>query len=76
MSDPVSHLKRELLAAAERQQEKAVADASRGRWRLPSRRNRVLLVAATLPIIAAAGLLVSAPWNNGARVPGTMHRPH
>lgn len=71
MSDPVSDLKRELIAAAERQQEKAVADASRGRWRRPSRRNRVLLVAATLPIIAAVGLLVSAPWNNA---PGFLER--
>jgi hypothetical protein len=62
MSDPVSDLKRELLAAAERQQGHDAARTGRGRRRLPSGRNRLLL-AATLSIAAVVALLVTAPWS-------------
>jgi len=63
MSDPVRDLKQELLAAAERQQANAAERSSRRRMRGPGR-NRVLLVAATLPIAAAAALLLTAPWKS------------
>ena len=76
MSDPVSDLKQELLAAAERQQEKRLRMPSRGRWRGPSGRNRVLLVAATLPIIAAVGAPRQRSLEQLARVPANEHRPH
>ncbi|HEY7691396.1 MAG TPA: hypothetical protein VH816_03550 [Gaiellaceae bacterium] len=56
MSDPVSELKRELLAAAERGY-----GPSRESHRL---RNRLLLVAATLVIAAAALLLSTTPWSS------------
>jgi hypothetical protein len=61
MSDPVSDLKQELLAAAERQQRHAALRAGGGRW------NRLFLAAATLTVAAAAvALLVTAPWNDSA----------
>jgi len=64
MSDPVSDLKQELLAAAERQHGLASARTSRGRLRAHPRRARVLLVAATLSIAAAVALFLAAPWNS------------
>ena len=71
MSDPVSDLKQELLAAAERHHAHATVRAGRGRLRGHSGRNRLLLAAATLPIAAAVALLFTAPWNNS---PGFLER--
>jgi hypothetical protein len=64
MSDPVSHLKRELLAAAERQQGQTVlAPKSRGRWlerfRAVSRRRRLVVV---LAAVALATAVTTAGW--------------
>jgi hypothetical protein len=56
-------LKRELLAAAERQHERAARDTRLDRGSHP-RRKRLLLAAATLVAAAAASLLVTAPWNS------------
>ena len=62
MSDPIRDLKRELLAAAERQHRSApMATGLRGRLRPPS---RVLLATASLSIAAALALVVSAPWRD------------
>ena len=62
MSDPIRDLKRELLAAWERQHGSApVATGLRGRLRAPS---RVLLVTASLSVAAALALVVSAPWSD------------
>jgi hypothetical protein len=58
MSDPVHDLKRELLAAAERQS--APVDAQRSH----RRRNRLLFAASTLAIAAAASLLTTTPWSS------------
>jgi hypothetical protein len=71
MSDPVSDLKQELLAAAERQQGHAPAHARRRRWRGHPSRNRLLLAAATLAIATAVALLVVAPWSSS---PGFLAR--
>ncbi len=71
MSDPVSDLRQELLAAAERQQGHAVVRAGRGRLRGYSGRKRLVLAAATLPIAAAVALLFTAPWSNS---PGFLER--
>jgi hypothetical protein len=62
MGDPVRELKRELLAASERQQ----APASAGREGLRRRRRWLLLAAATLVIAAAASLLSTAPWSTSS----------
>ncbi len=65
MSDPVRHLKRELLAAAERQQGHTVlAPKSRGRWlerfrAVPGRRRRLVFVLAALALATAA---TTAGW--------------
>ena len=69
MSDPVSDLKQELLAAAERQQH-AAASTYGGKSRRHPGRNLPLLAAATLSI-AAAALLVTAPWKSS---PGFLER--
>ena len=71
MSDPVSDLKHELLAAAERQQGHAAAPAGRRRWRGHPGRNRLLLTGATLAIATAVALLVTAPWSSS---PGFLAR--
>ena len=61
MSDPISDLKHELLAAAERQQGRAAAGAGRGRggclWAGPP-----TPAAATMAVAAAVALFVSTPW--------------
>jgi hypothetical protein len=57
MSDPVRELKRELLAAAERQSAPVQAPRSH------RRRNRLLLAAATLAIAATVSLLSTTPWS-------------
>ena len=71
MSDPVSDLKHELLAAAERQQGHAPAPAGRRRWRGHLVRTRLLLTAATVAIAVAVALLVTAPWSSS---PGFLAR--
>ena len=71
MSDPVSDLKQELLAAAERQQGHAPAHAGRRRWRGHPGRSRLLLTAATLAIATALALLITAPWSSS---PGFLAR--
>ena len=64
MSDPVRELKRELLAAAERQHRHVAVSAGRT-TRLGARlaRHRLLLTSATLSVAAAAALLVTTPWS-------------
>jgi hypothetical protein len=63
MSDPVGDLKRELLAAAERQHRQAAGHRGRRRsWPLLGR-NRLLFVSATLAIAVAASLVATAPWS-------------
>ena len=65
MSDPVSHLKQELLAAAERQQGHTVlAPKSRRRWlerfrAVPGRRRRLVVV---LAAVALATAITTAGW--------------
>jgi hypothetical protein len=65
MRDPVRELKRELLAAAERQHRHAAVSAGRT-TRLGARlaRHRLLLALATLSVAAAAALLVTTPWSS------------
>ncbi|MEK6274543.1 MAG: hypothetical protein AABM30_04320 [Actinomycetota bacterium] len=66
MSNPVSHLKRELLAAAERQQEHTVLapNGRRRRWlersrAVPGRRRRLVVMLAALALATAAA---TAGW--------------
>src|SRR6266540_2455226 len=63
MSDPVGDLKRELLAAAERQQGRVAVSAGRRRLRPRLARKRLLLVSATLAVAAAAAVLVTTQWS-------------
>jgi hypothetical protein len=62
MSNPITDLKRELLAAAERQYAPVPAQP----WKFGGRvvAMRPLLVAATVAVAAAAALLLTAPWSN------------
>jgi hypothetical protein len=64
MSDPVRELKRELLAAAERQHRQVAVSAGHTNP-LGARlaRHRLLLTAATLSVAAATALLVTTPWS-------------
>jgi hypothetical protein len=71
MSDPVSDLKQELLAAAVRQHGPAPVHAGRRRLGGHLGRNRLLLAAATLAIAAAVALLFTAPWSSS---PGFLAR--
>ena len=64
MSDPITDLKHELLAAADRRHAQAAVADRRGRLLRRLRRNRVYLVAAALPIVAAAALFFTTPWSN------------
>jgi hypothetical protein len=72
MSDPVSDLKHELLAAAERRQGHAPLPSGRRRSRgRPGGGYRLLLISATLAIATAVGLLVTSPWSSS---PGFLER--
>ncbi len=71
MSDPVGDLKRELLAAAERQQGRVAVSAGRRRLRPRLARKRLLLVSATLAVAAAAAVLVTTQWSTS---PGFLER--
>jgi hypothetical protein len=62
MSDPVRELKRELLAAAERQHRRTAPDTGRSGGSHP-RRNRLLLAAAAAAAVAAS-LLLTTPWTS------------
>jgi hypothetical protein len=64
MSDPISDLKQELLAAAERQLAPAFPQVR-------SRRSHVLLLATALLISAAVALTVAEPWTTS---PGFLER--
>ncbi len=71
MSDPVSDLKQELLAAAERRHGHVPGPVGRRPLGGLSGRSRLVLAAATLAIAAAVALIVIAPWNNS---PGFLAR--
>ncbi len=71
MSDPVGDLKRELLAAAEREQGRVAASVGRGRLRRDLARDRLLLISATAAVAAAVALLVTTPWSSS---PGFLER--
>jgi hypothetical protein len=69
MSDPIGDLKRELLAAAVRQHGSArTATGSWGRMRAP---RRVLLVGASVSIVAALALALGALWSDS---PGLLEK--
>src|SRR5829696_5186426 len=61
MSDPITDLKQELLAAAERQQRQDAVPADERPLRTRLRRPR-LLVTSGLAIAASVALFVTAPW--------------
>jgi hypothetical protein len=63
LSDPISDLKRELLAAAERRHSHATARDGHGWLRAGSARARFLVAATTLSIVAAVALLFTSPWS-------------
>jgi|SRR5215218_10459503 len=63
MSNPVSDLKQELLAAAERQHARGAVRVDSGRPSAVLGQNRLVVAAATLAIAAAAALLMTTPWN-------------
>jgi hypothetical protein len=69
MSDPIRDLKRELLAAAERQH--SSAPTATGPWRRRRAPRRVLLVAVSVSIAAALALVVSSPWSDS---PGLLEQ--
>ena len=62
MSDPTRDLKRELLAAAERQHRSA--PVATGLWGSLLAPRRVLLVTVSLSVAAALALVVSTPWSD------------
>ncbi len=64
MSDPIAELKRELLAAAERQHVRALVPAPRRRFGGRVGATRLLPIAAAVAVAAAAALLFSAPWSD------------
>jgi hypothetical protein len=71
MSNPITDLKRELLAAAERQQQHAPAPVRDRRLRGSARALRFLPIGAAVAVAAAAALLLTAPWSNS---PGFLAR--
>jgi hypothetical protein len=72
MSNPVTDLKRELLAAAQRQHQPAPEPVKERRFRGSARVPRLLPIAAAVAVAAAAVLFFTAPWssspNNHPRV--------
>jgi hypothetical protein len=62
MSDPITDLKQELLAAAERQQRQDAVPADRRPLRTRVPRPRLLVASAALAIAAGVALFVTAPW--------------
>jgi hypothetical protein len=68
MSDPISDLKQELLAAAERQQRQDAVPADQRPLRTRVPRPRLLVASATLAIAAGVALFVTAPWGGSPDV--------
>ena len=64
MSDPVSDLKQELLAAAERRYGHAPVPRGHRSWRGPLGLRPLLLTSAVLSIAAAVAVLFTAPWSS------------
>ena len=64
---PVSDLKRELLAAAERQHQPADAPVNERRFREYARVLRLVPIGAPVAIAAAAALFITTPWSNSPR---------
>jgi hypothetical protein len=62
MSNPISDLKHELLAAAERQHRQDAVPAARRPFRGHVPRPRLLVTSAALAIAAGVALFVTAPW--------------
>jgi hypothetical protein len=71
MSNPVSDLKRELLAAAERQHQPGAAPVNERRFREYARVLRLVPIGAPVAIAAAAALFITTPWSNS---PGFLAR--
>jgi hypothetical protein len=63
MSDPITDLKQELLAAAERQHRQDAVPADQRPLRTRVHRPRLLVTLATLAIAAGLALFVTAPWS-------------
>jgi hypothetical protein len=66
MSDPITDLKHELLAAAERQDRQDAVPAERRPVRTRVPRPRLLVTSAALAIAAGVALFVTAPWGGGS----------
>jgi hypothetical protein len=64
MSDPITDLKHELLAAAERRHIRAPAPVHRRRFGGRGGAIRLLPIGAALAVAAAAALFLTAPWSN------------
>ena len=64
MSDPITDLKHELLAAAERQLGHAPAPVRHRRFRDRVRAPRLLLGGAAVAVAAAAALFITTPWSS------------
>ena len=62
MSDPISDLKQELLAAAERQHRQDAVPADQRPLRTRVHRPRLLVASAALAIAAGVALFLTAPW--------------
>ena len=71
MSNPVSDLKHELLAAAERQHQPAAPPVNERRFREYARVPRLVPIGAAVAIAAAAALFITTPWSNS---PGFLAR--
>jgi hypothetical protein len=71
MGNPVTDLKRELLAAAERQHQPAPAPVRARTFRGYARAPRLLPIGAAAAVAAAAALFLTAPWSNS---PGFLAR--
>jgi hypothetical protein len=67
MSNPVTDLKRELLAAAERQHQPAPEPVKERRFRGSARVPRLLPIAAAVAVAAAAVLFFTAPWSSSPK---------
>ena len=67
MSNPITDLKRELIAAAERQHQHIPAPVTERRFRRSSRAPRLLPIGAAVAVIGAAALFLTTPWSNSPR---------
>lgn len=71
MSDPITDLKRELLAAAERRHIAAPAPVHRRAFGVRVSAPRLLAIGAVLAVAAVGALLLATPWSNS---PGFLAR--